>query len=264
MITGASRGLGKEFAIQLAAKKYALILVARNEERLNALREDLMQRFNVSVTVVVADLTVTADVDRIIAALASQAVDLIVNAAGFGTIGLFAHNCIEKSMRMVRLQVDAITRICYACLPGMLERNYGDIINIASKTYYGTRKYDNANLNSENCAYFDYLERYGIDYPKINLFAFPKNNKIVLYPDGSIRKVVSGKIERLSVDKSGEEENIGIALFYPEPGDKIGIGHNIFCLRLRTNGEIELSYKNKSITTSTDYEGLCPSKQTSP
>jgi uncharacterized protein len=142
MITGASRGLGKEFAVQLAAKNYALILVARNEQRLNTLKEDLMQRFNTSVTVIVADLTVTADVERIITALASQAVDLIVNAAGFGTIGLFAHNCIEKSMRMVRLQVDAITRICYACLPGMLERNYGDIINIASTIAYMTQRYN--------------------------------------------------------------------------------------------------------------------------
>ena len=142
MITGASRGLGKEFATQLAAKNYSLILLARCEQRLNALKEDLEQRYAVPVTVVIADLTVSADVDRIISILGSISIDLVVNAAGFGTIGLFAHNCIEKSMRMVRLQVDAITRICYACLPGMLEKNYGDIINVSSTIAYMTQRYN--------------------------------------------------------------------------------------------------------------------------
>ena len=142
MITGASRGIGKEFATQLAAKNYALIILARCEQRLYALKQDLEQRYGVPVTVIVADLTVPEDVDRTLAMLGNQVIDLIVNAAGFGTIGLFAHNCIEKSMRMVRLQVDAITRICYACLPGMLERNYGDIINVASTIAYMTQRYN--------------------------------------------------------------------------------------------------------------------------
>jgi uncharacterized protein len=142
LITGASRGLGKEYALQLAKKNYALVLVARCEQRLQALKQELVAITDNNVRLIVADLVNAEDVLKLETFVASETIDVLINAAGFGTIGLFAQNDIEKSMRLVRLQVDAVTRLCYACLTGMLERNYGDIINVGSTIAYMTQRYN--------------------------------------------------------------------------------------------------------------------------
>ncbi len=142
LITGASRGLGKEYAIQLAKKNYSLILVARSEQRLQSLQQELTSVTTGEIKLIVADLAVEDDLVKLESIVAVEKIDVLVNAAGFGTIGLFAHNDIKKSMRLVKLQVEAITRLCHACLAGMLERNYGDIINVGSTIAYMTQRYN--------------------------------------------------------------------------------------------------------------------------
>jgi uncharacterized protein len=142
LITGASRGLGKQYAIQLAKRNYSLVLVARNEQRLQSLQQELSTVTTGDVKYIVADLVVEDDLNRLESMIAEEKIDLLVNAAGFGTAGLFAHNDIEKSMRLIKLQVEAITRLCFACLSGMLERNYGDIINVGSTIAYMTQRYN--------------------------------------------------------------------------------------------------------------------------
>jgi uncharacterized protein len=142
MITGASRGLGKEYALQLAQKGYDLLLIARNDERLKKLQAEIIEQYSVSVIAMRADLTQEQDVIKIIDLMQQHTVDLLINNAGFGTSGLFVQNEIEKCMQMVQLQIDAITRLCHACLPGMIERNYGDIINVGSTIAFMTQRYN--------------------------------------------------------------------------------------------------------------------------
>lgn len=142
MVTGASSGLGREYAIQLSEKGYDLILVSRSLDRLGSVKRSLHKKFSNRIDIVQADLTIEADLNQLLQLVRGSDLDLLVNAAGFGTIGLFAQNDIEKSMNLVRLQVDAVTRLCYACLPNMLENNHGDIINVGSTIAFMTQRYN--------------------------------------------------------------------------------------------------------------------------
>jgi len=132
-ITGASSGIGAAFARRLAAQGYALVLVARREERLTALAEELRQRYAIPVETLSADLTVAADVERVAGRLAElPALDLLVNNAGFGVEGRFAQADLDPQLAMIRLHVLASVRLTHAALPGMIERGHGGIINVAS------------------------------------------------------------------------------------------------------------------------------------
>ena len=142
LVTGASRGLGAEFTRQLAAKGYALILVSRVGEDLQRLAQSITAEHDVAVIVKVVDLLDAASLQALLDWLADQPVDLLVNNAGFGTIGLFADNAIEKSMGMVNLQVEALTRLTHAVLPGMIARDRGDIINVSSMIAHMTQRYN--------------------------------------------------------------------------------------------------------------------------
>ena len=90
LVTGASSGLGEEFARQLAARGGDLVLVARSADRLEALAEDLRARHRVTVTTLPADLSLPAEVSRVAAQAATTEIDVLVNNAGFGTYGTFA------------------------------------------------------------------------------------------------------------------------------------------------------------------------------
>jgi short-subunit dehydrogenase len=109
LITGASAGLGAEFARQLARRRADLILVARTEETLDALAADLRSEHGVAVEVLVADLAEDAGVERVAARLRDPAdpVDLLVNNAGFGLPLQFADNDIADEVRHLRVHVEA-------------------------------------------------------------------------------------------------------------------------------------------------------------
>jgi short-subunit dehydrogenase len=133
LITGASSGIGAEFARQLAAKGYNLILVARREARLATLAAELEQAYPITAEVLVADLARPADIERIeqrIAPLKNLA--MLVNNAGFGTTGNFAEVEFGPQLDMVHVHVLASTRLCRAALPGMIARGRGAIINVSS------------------------------------------------------------------------------------------------------------------------------------
>jgi hypothetical protein len=132
-ITGASAGLGSEFARQLAAQGYDLLLTARRADRLAALAADLQARCGVRAEVLPADLADEAGLaaaEQAVAACGSLA--LLVNNAGFGTVGKFAAVELAKSQAMVRVHVEAALRLTHAALPGMLARGRGGLINVAS------------------------------------------------------------------------------------------------------------------------------------
>jgi short-subunit dehydrogenase len=130
LVTGASSGIGEAFARRLAARGTALVLVARREDRLEALAKEL----DVASEVVAADLADPDDLRRVEERVASATdpVDLLVNNAGFGTTGPFATLPVEREEEEIRVNVLAVVRLSRAALPGMVERGAGGIVNVSS------------------------------------------------------------------------------------------------------------------------------------
>lgn len=133
LITGASAGLGLEFARQLARRRADLVLVARSTDALDEAAAALRSEYGVAVEVLAADLAEEADVERVAARLrdAADPVDLLINNAGFGLPLQFADNDIDDEVRHLRVHVEASMRLMHAALGSMRGRG-GRIINVAS------------------------------------------------------------------------------------------------------------------------------------
>lgn len=134
LITGASSGLGTEYARQLARRGDHLVLVARNAERLEELAGELTLKGAAEVEVLSADLSSPAGIAAVVERLTDTArpVDMLINSAGFGLPLAFERNDIEDEARHLRLHVEVPMRLMHAVLPEMLERRSGTILNIAS------------------------------------------------------------------------------------------------------------------------------------
>ena len=128
VITGASSGIGQEFARQLAAMGYDVILVARRKERLENLAEELPTNAHV----VTCDLGSEAEELAGKVAKLGADVDLLVNNAGFGLRGHFADLDAGREAEMVRVTCEAVVRLTHAFLPAMIERGQGGVITVAS------------------------------------------------------------------------------------------------------------------------------------
>jgi short-subunit dehydrogenase len=134
LVTGASRGLGMEFARALADRHYNLVLVARSAEPLHAFAAELRRSAPVSVVAIQIDLS-NAGAAQVLAEQLSRGgipVELLVNNAGFGLRGEFRELSLPRQMEMLRLNNQAIVELTYSLLPGMLERRQKGIINISS------------------------------------------------------------------------------------------------------------------------------------
>jgi hypothetical protein len=132
-VTGASAGIGAAFARSLARDHYDLALVARSRARLESLADELRDAFGVSAAAVAADLTVAAQLQRVADAIADDAgLELLVNNAGFGTVGSFAELDPDREEEEIRLNVIALTQLTRAALPGLIARGHGGIINVSS------------------------------------------------------------------------------------------------------------------------------------
>jgi short-subunit dehydrogenase len=133
LITGASSGLGEVFARKLAQRGYDLVLVARREERLRQLADELSAARDVRANVCAADLADDAELERVAETIAAlPALELLVNNAGFGTMGRVADTEVQPLLNMLRVHALATVRLSRAALPGMIERNRGRIINVSS------------------------------------------------------------------------------------------------------------------------------------
>lgn len=133
LITGASTGLGAEYARQLAARGDDLVLVARNEEALTALAAEL-GRLGGEIEVLPADLLDPEQLSRVEERLTDAAapVDMLINNAGFGMGLRFERNAVDDEVRHLRLHNEVPLRLMHAALGGMLARGYGRIVNVAS------------------------------------------------------------------------------------------------------------------------------------
>ena len=134
LITGASSGLGAEYARQLAAKGAHLVLVARDRQALEQLAVGLRSTYGVEVEVLGADLLKRRQRERVEARVADETrpIEILVNNAGFGLPLAFERNDIEDEVRHLELHVEVPMRLTHAALGAMLARGHGRIINVAS------------------------------------------------------------------------------------------------------------------------------------
>ncbi len=133
LITGASAGIGLEFADQLAERGYDLVMVARRAGLLDQHASRLAKQHGIATETIVADLTTKPGLAAIEARLAADpAITLLINNAGFGGYGPFATLDTFTIDGLIEIHIRAVTRLTRAALPAMLERKSGAIINIAS------------------------------------------------------------------------------------------------------------------------------------
>ncbi len=141
LVTGASSGIGAAFASRLARQGYDLILVARDEARLQAHAEEFRRDHKIEVQVLPADLTKPSECARV-EKVAAAGIDLLVNNAGFGTFGSFWRLALEREEEQIRLNVVALVRLTHVALGPMVERNQGAIINVSSLASFQPMPYN--------------------------------------------------------------------------------------------------------------------------
>lgn len=132
LVTGASSGIGAEFARQLASRGYDLVLSARRAERLSALAAELSARHGVKTETVVSDLAHAEGIAAVATRVERGDVALLVNNAGFGIGKAFARADLEWQEAMLSVHMLAPMRLMHAALPFMIERRGGGVINVAS------------------------------------------------------------------------------------------------------------------------------------
>ena len=134
LVTGASSGIGAEIAKLLAARGQGLTLVARRQDRLSALGDELSARHGVRVEVVATDLTDEGARTELVDEVHRRGheVNILINNAGFTTMGPVASGQVAGELAMLRTNVEAVVHLCTALLPGMVERRSGAILNVAS------------------------------------------------------------------------------------------------------------------------------------
>ncbi|AFZ58738.1 SDR family oxidoreductase [Anabaena cylindrica FACHB-243] len=134
LITGASGGIGKAFAEELAARKTNLVLVARSVEKLTQIATQLQQKHQIQVEVIAKDLTEPNATNDVFDAIKTKGltIDLLVNNAGFGDYGDFAEREGERQLNMIQLNIIALVDLTHKFLPLMRQRRSGSIINVSS------------------------------------------------------------------------------------------------------------------------------------
>ncbi len=153
LITGASSGIGKEFAHIHAEKGGNLVLVARSLDKLLALKEELEKKHPIKVHIIVKDLTETNASKAIYEEVknANISVDFLINNAGFGGLGAFHERKLEEDLSMINLNISALTALTHYFLQDFVGLNEGKILNVSSTAsllpgplqavYYATKAY---------------------------------------------------------------------------------------------------------------------------
>ncbi len=137
LVTGASSGIGAAYARALARRGYDLLLVARRQQHLTALAEELRQQWPIAAMPFPADLTNPADLAATVARIQQEPrLTLLVNCAGFGTNERFANSDIANHRAMIQLHIHAPTQLIHAALPAMRRNHHGGIINVSSIVAY--------------------------------------------------------------------------------------------------------------------------------
>jgi Short-chain dehydrogenases of various substrate specificities len=147
LITGASSGIGKDIAIELANRGYELILVARNKKKL----EELKKNLSVKVKIINMDLSSAFNCMKLYNKVKKEDIDILISNAGFGLCGKFDETSLERELDMIDLNIKAYHVLTKLFLKDFKEKNKGYILNVASSagflpgplmaTYYSTKAY---------------------------------------------------------------------------------------------------------------------------
>lgn len=153
LITGASNGIGLELAKIHAEKGHDLVIVARSEDKLNALKQQLENAYSVNVEVIAKDLSLPESAQQVFNYTQAKElqIDTLINNAGFGGHGKFAERELVDEQSMMQVNMVTLTNLTHLYLQGMVERNYGQILNVSSTAsfmpgplqavYYATKAY---------------------------------------------------------------------------------------------------------------------------
>ena len=134
LVTGASSGIGYELSRLLARDGFSLVLVARDNGRLEKAGRELREQFNVSVKVIPKDLSEPRAADEVFQALRKEAIeiDVLINNAGYGGYGPFAETVLDDEFRMMQVNMVSLTQLTKRLLPCMIQKQAGRIMNLAS------------------------------------------------------------------------------------------------------------------------------------
>lgn len=153
LITGGTKGIGLELAKLFAKDKNNLIIVARNLSELKTTKENLEKEFNISVEILKLDLSVDNSCEKLIEFVEEKniIVDNLINNAGIGSFGYFDEIDVDKDIKLIDINIIALTKLIKYFLPKMKERKSGGILNVAStaafvggpkmSTYYSSKAY---------------------------------------------------------------------------------------------------------------------------
>jgi uncharacterized protein len=134
LITGASSGIGEAFARRLAAEGHNLVLVARSEQRLHEICDELMLKHKITAHYVATDLTAFGSEEELFRETTRHGfdVDWLINNAGFGAMGDFVELDLDRALGMISLNISALVSLTHLYLAGMRQRQSGKIINVSS------------------------------------------------------------------------------------------------------------------------------------
>jgi uncharacterized protein len=153
LITGASSGIGEEFAHIHAKQGGNLVIVARSEDKLIKLKGELEKKYQISVLVIVKDLSKPSAAEEIYNEVKNQGleIDYLINNAGFGGVGKFNERKLQEDLNMINLNISALTALTHLFLQDFVKRNDGKILNVSSTAsllpgplqavYYATKAY---------------------------------------------------------------------------------------------------------------------------
>ena len=142
VVTGASAGIGEAFARRLAGRGHDLVLIARRKDRLDRLAGELSKEHGVAAAVIPADLAIDGGVSLVEERVRQGDVEVLVNNAGFGTVGEFAELPLDRELEELDLNVRALVRLTHAALASMVPRRRGGIINVASTAAFQPLPYN--------------------------------------------------------------------------------------------------------------------------
>jgi short-subunit dehydrogenase len=138
VITGGSKGIGKEIALELASRGYNLLIVARNSYELQMVKDEIKKKFNLEVEFFVSDLSQTDSVEKLYNWVIEKNVDvrILVNNAGYGLVGGFEKYSLIDHQKMMQVNMNAVVELCYRFYPILEGKGQTYILNIASSTAY--------------------------------------------------------------------------------------------------------------------------------
>lgn len=151
LITGASSGIGRDIATELAKRGYDLILVARNIEKLNQVKENILNNYNnINIKIIQMDVSIPENCKNLYSQV-NDDIDILINNAGFGVFGDFTKTDIDKEIQLINTNITAVHILTKLFLQDMEKKNKGHILNVASiagfmpgplmATYYSSKAY---------------------------------------------------------------------------------------------------------------------------